>query len=108
MTKNDWLGGVAIVLALSGCAETHYARPATTTDEFVSDYLDCRVQAMATPPSYQMGLPEYGYGYPYGRPASAGSGAGLLAVVLLERATTKAQLDERIKRCLVAKEYQPM
>ncbi len=93
---------LAIALLVSGCAQTHYTRPDTRTDEFVRDYVSCQTGAQTS--SYQMALPEYGYGYPYGRRASAGDGIGLLLVVALERALN----DDSIKRCLVAQGYQPI
>ncbi len=99
------IGVAALFLAVGGCAPI-YARSNTTQAEFTRDAEACRFEALTTPPPYQMGLPEYGYGYPYGRRASAGDGAGLLLAVMLERATTNAWRDDFTRRCLIAMGYQ--
>ncbi len=105
MKRGKAIMTAGIVLAIGGCAPI-YARSNTTQEEFARDAQTCRIEAITTPPPYQMGLPEYGYGYPYGRRASAGDGAGLLLAVMLERATTSAWRDDVTRRCLIAMGYQ--
>ena len=99
---------VCFAIALSACGPTLYARPGTTEAEFTRDDTACTLEALTTPPPYQSGLPEYGYGYPYGRRASAGDGAGLLLVVMIDRAARKAWQREVYNRCLLAMGYEEM
>ncbi len=97
-----------IVLALGGCAEPNYFRPGATQADLARDDMSCKLEALTTPPPYQSGLPEYGYGYPYGRRASAGDGAGLLLVVMMDRASRNAWQREVYRRCVIAMGYEEM
>ncbi len=94
---------VTVVLALGGCAEPIYVRHDATQADLARDDMACKLEALATPPPYQSGLPEYGYGHH--RRGSAGDGIGLLLVVLIDRASTRAWQTDVYKRCVMAMGY---